>query len=166
MTVAVVATLSSPQPAQATTYDRGMALPSFAVKPYDYNSQWQGPMDRALSSWNVTPTPVWITKSSSAPNSIVAAQYPGVTWFGLYTPHGSKPGRYFDIKLNSLNLSKTTYYFDRFVTQVLVHELGHSLSLVDNPVTSQRSIMTYGLDHSLYYVPQQYDINDVNNYYG
>ncbi|GIF97729.1 hypothetical protein [Catellatospora citrea] len=142
-----------------------MALPAFSVKPYDYNSLWQVPMDRALSAWNVTPTPVWITKSSSAKSIIVAQQYPGKTWFGLYTPHGSKPDRYFDIKLNSLEISKATTNFDKFVQYNLVHELGHALSLIDNPVTSQVSIMKYGVDFNLYYVPQQYDINDVNNYY-
>ncbi|MFC7246779.1 hypothetical protein ACFQO7_30250 [Catellatospora aurea] len=159
---ALVAAIAWQAPAGATLSGNGMAHADFQIKPYSYNSQWQGPMDKAISNWNVTATPVWITKSSSAPSWVTAASYSN-TWYGLYSTHWNF-GRYFDIKLNSRTIAADASNFSNFVTAVFVHELGHGLNLADNPSTSQASRMKYGLWDSQT-TPQQYDINDVNSYY-
>ena len=46
------------------------------------------------------------------------------------------------------------------------HELGHGLSLNDDPPTSANSsIMRHDRNRATVTTPQQYDINDVNAFY-
>ncbi|MER6826161.1 hypothetical protein ABT352_09245 [Streptosporangium sp. NPDC000563] len=144
-------------PAAAHYYNVGMAAPNFTVRPYSYNSSWQGPMDRALSNWNATATPAYIGKSSGSSSTIVAASYSN-TWYGLYTSYGS----YFKIQLNSRTISADASNFSNFVTSVFVHELGHALSLAHNDLTS---IMNHGRPRNTMTTPQSHDVSDVNAYY-
>jgi len=148
-------------PAQAHSFSYGMPGASNTIRPYDYNSQWQGPMDRALSNWNVTPTPAWITKSSGARNSVTAASYSD-TYYGRYDRYLNLSGYYYRIKLNARTISRDASNFGNFVTSVFVHELGHSLKLGHNSVTS---IMNDGRNRNSMTTPQQHDIDDVNAYY-
>jgi predicted Zn-dependent protease len=134
---------------------------NFQIRPYSYNSVWQGPLDRAISNWNGTATPVWITKNSAADNWITAAQY-AETYYGRYTTHWNL-GRYFDIKLNSRTIAGAATNISNFITSVFVHELGHALSLAHN---SETSIMNDGRNRNSMTTPQAHDISDVNSTYG
>jgi len=152
-------------PAQATYYSGGMPNAHFYIQPYSYNSLWQPALDQALTNWFNTPTPAWIQKSSSASSWLTAA-YLSDTWYGLYQPFGSGSGRYFHISLNSRTIAGDASNFTNFVTSCFTHELGHGLSLNDNPpVASTASIMRHDRNRNVMTTPQQYDINDVNNFY-
>jgi len=148
-----------------------MASAVFTVKNYSYNSQWQPGMDAALAAWNATATKASITKSSSSKNIITSAQF-NATWFGYYTWYGTKLlGRTFTIELNAKTIVAQQAKYPgsgqaNWVTGVFVHELGHALSLKDNPATSQSSIMTYRNDYTVWMKPQAYDISDVKSIYG
>lgn len=156
----------SATPAQATYYSGGMPSAHFYIKPYSYNDQWQPNLDQALTNWYNTPTPAWIQKSSSASSWLTAA-YLSDTWYGLYTPYGSGSGRYFHIQLNSRTISGDAgSNFAHWVTSCFTHELGHGLSLNDDPpVSANSSIMRHDRNRSTVTTPQQYDINDVNAFY-
>jgi len=160
------ATLLTAAPAQATYYSGGMPSAHFYIKPYSYNDQWQPNLDRALTNWFNTPTPAWIQKSSSTSSWLTAAYY-NDTWYGLYTPYGARnSSRYFHIQLNSRTIARDAGNFANFVTSCFVHELGHGLSLNDDPpVGANSSIMRHDRNRNTMTTPQQYDINDVNNFY-
>ncbi|WP_432979615.1 hypothetical protein [Dactylosporangium sp. CA-233914] len=166
--VAVVGSVAgvAAAPAHATYYSGGMWSSHFFIQPYSFNSTWQGPLDQALTNWYNTPTAAWIEKSSSA-SSWMEAPNLSDTWYGLYTPFGSGSGRYFRIQLNSRTLSADAGgNFGNWVTSSFTHELGHALSLADNPpVASNASIMRHDRNRSTLTTPQTYDINDVNNFY-
>jgi hypothetical protein len=162
---ALPASLLTAAPAQATYYSGGMPSAHFYIKPYSYNSQWQPHLDQALTNWYNTPTKAWIQKSSSA-SSWLTADYYNDTWYGLYSPYGSGSGRYFHIQLNSRTISGDASNFGNFVTSCFVHELGHGLSLADNPpVAWNASIMRHDRNRNTMTTPQQYDINEVNRFY-
>jgi hypothetical protein len=150
-------------PAQATYYSGGMPNAHFYIQPYSYNSLWQPALDQALTNWYNTPTPAWIEKSSSAP-SWLTADYYSDTWYGLYSPFGSGAGRYFHIQLNSRTIAGDASNFTNFVTSCFTHELGHGLSLDDDPPVAA-SIMRHDRNRNVMTTPQQYDIDDVNNFY-
>jgi hypothetical protein len=151
-------------PASADYYAGGMPSAHLLVKPYSYNTTWQTPMDQSLSNWYNTPTPAWFEKSSSASNWVEAASFAD-TWYGTYTYWGSGSSRYFRIQLNSRMIAGDATNFSNFVQSVFVHEMGHALSLLDNPATDQASIMKYSRDRNTMTKPQAYDISEVNNYY-
>lgn len=159
------ASMLASAPAEATYYSGGMPNAHFYIKPYNYNSTWQPRLDQALTNWYNTPTPAWIQKSSSAASWLTAASYPD-TWYGLYQPYGSGSGRYFHISLNARTIYNDASNWNNFVTSCFTHELGHGLSLNDNPpVASNASIMRHDRNRNVMTTPQQYDINDVNNFY-
>lgn len=154
--------IGAPVVTNATLMNYGFRSPNFTVKEYDYNNTWQTPMNQSISNWNSTATRVWITKSSSSANTIVAAGYSD-TWYGLATQTVSgNTTTKFQIKLNSTTISNDATNFNNFVQSVLVHELGHILWLADNPSTTSSSIMKYSRDRNTLTRPQTYDINDVN----
>lgn len=147
-------------PASAHKSSSGMPRANFQIKPYSYNSEWQGPMDQAVSNWNSTPTPAWITKSSSAPNWITVERN-GAEWYGFYQPHWNW-GRYFHITLNARTVGRDALDFRIFVISVLAHELGHALSLDHN---NEWSVMWNNRNRNILAVPTRHDIDDVNAYY-
>ncbi|MEV4628665.1 hypothetical protein AB0J90_20580 [Micromonospora sp. NPDC049523] len=164
--IVATVTLQPVGPARATYYSGGMWSAHFPIRSYSYNSTWQVPLDRALTNWYNTPTAAWIEKSASAPSWLEASSFPD-TWFGLYTPYGSGSGRYFRIQMNSRTLSASSGgNFANWVTSSFTHELGHALSLNDNPpVAASASLMRHDRNRATLTTPQQYDINDVNNFY-
>lgn len=168
MAVSVLAGLALSQtavsPANADYYAGGMPSAHITIKPYNYNSTWQTAMDQSLSNWYNTPTPAWFEKSSSASNWAEAAEFSD-TWYGTYTYWGSGSSRYFRVQLNSRMIAKDATNFSNFIQSVFVHEMGHALSLLDNPATDQESIMKYSRDRNTMTKPQAYDISEVNNYY-
>jgi hypothetical protein len=152
-------------PASATYDSGGMPTASFSIRPYNYNDLWQPNLDRGLRNWFNTPTPANIYKSSTSRSWLEAAPFAD-TWYGLRTYWGSRDSsRYFRIRLNSREIAAHATNFGNFVTSCFVHELGHALSLADDPKTSSASIMKYNRNRNTMTTPQQYDINDVNNIY-
>lgn len=146
-----------------------MPTASWTISNYSYNSQWQPGMDQAVANWNATATPAWITKSSSPKGTIVAKQFDD-TWYGLYTAYGPRnSSRTFKIELNSRTIAAAKNSkggtMKNWVTAIFVHELGHGLSLKDNPNTSKSSIMKYRSNWSTLTKPTAYDIDDVNKIY-
>ena len=116
----------------------------------------------SLAAWNNATPIVELTESSESLNFITDGAYAD-SWVGCYTySYNKKAGTtLFNIRLNTSILdSKSSNYRQ----SVLVHELGHALSLADNPPTSL-SIMRYDRDRELIYVPQTDDINGVNAIY-
>jgi hypothetical protein len=143
-----------------------MSSASYSVKPYNYNSQWQPAMDKAIANWYYTDSPAYITKAEGAYNTVVAAQYSD-TWYGLYQRNWRwlPPTYYFDIKLNARTISRDASNFSNFVTSVNVHEYGHGFDLADNP-SGVVSIMRYDRDRNTMTKLSGHDVADVNAYYG
>lgn len=151
-------------PANATYYSGGMPSATFSIKPWNYNSTWQSPLNSALASWNATSTPANITKSTSATATLTVSSTSD-TWYGLYTPTGIWPFRSFTIKLNSRTIGADATNLSNFIKSAFAHELGHSLSLGDNPTTSSSSLMKHSRNRNTLYLPQNYDVAEVNAYY-
>ena len=97
---------------------------------------------------------------------MTAGNYPGETWLGLYTPSGTRSNRTFLIQVNANEVSVVDAVspgsFSQWVRWTSIHELGHALSLADNPVTTWQSIMKYPSASVVpYQSPKSYDVNDV-----
>ncbi|WP_405010831.1 hypothetical protein [Kitasatospora sp. NBC_01539] len=164
VTVAGVGVQTAPQAAHATYWSGGMPSASFSIRTFSYNSTWQTPLTAAISNWNGTPTPAAIGTLSNSPNTLSVTSYAD-TWYGLYTSTGSRnSSRTFSIKLNTTTIVRDATNWNNMVTRVFGHELGHGLSLVDNPSTSAASIMKYESWNTLV-KPTTYDIDDVNAIY-
>jgi hypothetical protein len=162
--LAISGVLSSEMPASAIYYSGGMPSATFSIKPWNYNSTWQSPLDSALASWNATATPANLTKSSGAAATLTVSSVSD-TWYGLYTPTGIWPFRSFTIRLNSRTISADAINVSNFIRSTFAHELGHGLSLGDNPTTSASSLMKHSRNRNTMYLPQSYDIAEVNSYY-
>jgi hypothetical protein len=161
----LLSVLVAPTPASATYWSGGMPSAAFSIQPYSYNTTWQPNLDRALTNWFNTPTPANIFKSSSSPSWLEAGQFAD-TWYGLYTAWGPRDSsRYYRVRLNSRTIAADASNFANFVTSCFVHELGHGLSLADNPSTTSASIMKHSRNRNTMITPQQYDIDDVNAIY-
>jgi hypothetical protein len=155
--------------AWATYWDGGMPSAWLRISAYNFNSQWQPGMDQAVSNWNVTDSPAYISKSASPQGTIYAQQYAD-GWYGLYVATGARnSSRTFTIQLNSRTIvaAQTAYggTMKNWVTAIFVHELGHGLSLMDNPTTSSTTIMKYRTYWYTLTAPTAYDIFDVNSIY-
>lgn len=145
-------------PASAHWNGTGQDIARIEMYPYNYNSTWQGPMDRALSNWNATASPADFHKSTFSGSSITAASYSD-TWYGHYQRCG---GSCMYVKLNARTISADASNFSNFVTSTFVHELGHALNLAHNSLTS---IMNSSRNRNSMTTPQSHDVADVNAYY-
>ncbi|MEU0938025.1 MULTISPECIES: hypothetical protein [unclassified Embleya] len=151
-------------PAHATYWSGGMPRADFDIRTFDYNSTWQGPLVRAISNWNGTATPVAIGTLSNSRNTLTVKSYSD-TWYGLTTSKGPRnSSRTFTIKMNSRTINRDATNWNNMVTRIFSHELGHGLSLADNPSTSKASIMKYQ-SWSTLVKPTAYDIAEVNRIY-
>ncbi|MFM2412056.1 MAG: hypothetical protein RLZZ587_389 [Actinomycetota bacterium] len=162
--LAAILAIFSELPASAIYYSGGMPSATFSIKPWNYNSTWQSPLNSALASWNATATPANIAKSTSATATLTVSSTSD-TWYGLYTPTGIWPFRSFTIKLNSRRIGADASNLSNFIKSAFAHEIGHGLSLGDNPTTSSSSLMKHNRDRNTLYLPQSYDIAEVNAYY-
>lgn len=129
-----------------------------------YNSTWTDRIAAAVTSWNLTSTPVAINNNGNSSNKVYVASYSD-TWYGSYTPSTNWLGNVtsFNIKLNSRTIGNDATNWNNYVESVMVHELGHSLSLGD--LNSGTSIMNENRNRNTMYKPQTDDINGVNAYY-
>jgi hypothetical protein len=159
--------LTSTLPAHATYYSGGMPGTKFNVKYVGVNNTYIHLFDDARSRWNkTTSTNVSLGKSSSAAASMTAARY-SATWYGLYTPSGLRGvNRAFKIQVNARTLQRDSgSNFTKWIASTSTHELGHGLSLADNPRNSYPSLMKHNRDRTTIYAPQAYDIREVRSIY-
>lgn len=161
--------LVSPTSARAEYWSGGMPTASWTISNYSYNDQWQPGMDLAVANWNATLTPAEISKSATPKGTITAASYDD-TWYGFYTSSGPRDSsRTFRIQLNARTIAAAQRSkggtMKNWVAAIFVHELGHGLSLKDNPNTTKTSIMKYRSNWSTLTSPATYDIADVNSTY-
>lgn len=174
--MAFVAAVLLPTTASAEYYSGGSGTNAFAIYHYPANPTWQSYMNHGPACWNATGTGTSISRTTNS--SAIKKMQPGTwntTWTGLYTPSGNRSNRAFLIQLNA---SRITWIRDNYPNSVpfatwarwtACHEVGHALSLDDNPSgqTYNTSIMRFPLTSvtALYTTPRIYDINDVNAFY-
>lgn len=131
---------------------------------------WDSPtgyFNDARTRWNNTSgTGVSIGKSSSAAATMTAARY-SQDWYGLYTYSGLRSlGRSFTIKVNARSLSEAAgSNLSKWIASTSTHELGHALSLKDNPDTTKASLMKHSRNRTTVIKPQSYDISEVKRIY-
>ena len=142
--VALVALPISAEPASATYYSGGVGSPRFTVQITGVNSTWASYLRFGVGAWNATrDTGVQITTVSSSTRTMTAGSY-DQTWLGLYTPGGTRANRSFTIQANARVVGLTTGgTYRQWARFVATHELGHALSMADNPPTSSASVMKY-----------------------
>jgi hypothetical protein len=159
--------LTTSLPAHATYYSGGMPGTKFNVKYVGVNDTYVGLFNDARSRWNkTTNTNVSIGKTTTAAASMTAGRY-SATWYGLYTPSGVRSiNRAFTIQVNARTLqSDSGSNFTKWIASTSTHELGHGLSLADNPGTSRASLMKHDRNRTTVYAPQAYDIEEVRRIY-
>lgn len=127
------------------------------------SSSYTTVVNNSIDAWNnAIPGEVNIYLNKKANNIIYSGSYAD-SWIGRYSYYtkNGKTSR-FNIYLNDRLLANQS---DNYKQSTLVHELGHALSLADNPPGVQ-SIMRYDRNRNTMIVPQQDDINGVKSFYG
>lgn len=140
------------------------------------NSLWTSPttpvncnysyiFDSSAQAWNGSGCNALIYSSSSSSNKIVNVSVQD-TWNGMYTATKRQyvlwgKATEFKIELNHYILAP---HSDNYRQSVLVHELGHALSLDDNPPESP-SIMRHDRDREIVITPRNDDVYGVNQIY-
>jgi hypothetical protein len=162
---ALVAALGTP--ASADYYSGGMPGRSFNVKTSGINDTWVGFFDTGRARWNNSGAGASVGRSSSAAAVFTAGSYSG-SWFGLYTPHGLRPiNRTFTIQVNSRTLlASAGSNYTAWVLSSTTHEIGHALSLADNPNTTAASLMKHNRNRTTSQFPTSYDVAEVRRIYG
>jgi len=160
----VVATAGAP--AQADYYSGGMPGRSFNVKTVGINNTWVGIFDAGRNRWNNAGVSANIGRSSSAAATFTAGSY-SASWYGLYTPHGVRSiNRTFGIQVNVRTLQADAgSHFSQWCYSTTTHEVGHSLSLADDPNTSAASIMKHNRNRTTSQFPTAYDSSEVRRIY-
>ncbi|MCZ4510737.1 hypothetical protein O3Q52_21600, partial [Streptomyces sp. ActVer] len=85
----------------------------------------------------------------------------------LYDPSGLRPiNRVFKIKANARTLERDSgSRMTEWCRSTTTHELGHALSLDDNPNTGRVSLMKHGRNRTTVQKPQPYDVSEVRRIY-
>lgn len=141
--------------------NHGYPIPRIAIRNA-CSDAYTPTFNASLAAWNNATPVVNLTESSESPNFVKDSAYAD-SWVGCYSySYNPKDGTtLFNIRLNTSILDTKS---SNYRQSVLVHELGHALSLADNPPTSP-SIMRYDRNRELIYVPQADDIHGVNVIY-
>jgi hypothetical protein len=169
-TIAVATTvvvIAGGAPAQADYYAGGMPGRTFSVKTVGINDTWVGIFDDARSRWNNAGVSANIGRSSSAAATFTANNYSNQTWFGLYSPRGERyADRAFGIQVNTYQLRQLAgSHFSEWCDSTTTHEIGHALSLGDNPNTSKASLMKHDRNRTTVFSPTSYDKSEVKRIY-
>lgn len=109
-------------------------------------------------------------------NAMFVGTYPFNDWFGLYDPSGSGSRKVFTIYINSRRINDAyrkncSSCWQNFVKSVTVHELGHGLSLANDPQAPGKpdgyylSIMDTDRPRNSMIVPQSFDRQNVSAKY-
>jgi hypothetical protein len=152
--------------ASADYYSGGMPSRSWNVRAVGINSTWVGFLDTGRSHWNNSGAGTSLGRSTSAASTFTAARY-DQSWFGLYSPSGIRGiNRTFAIKVNAKTLSEQSgSNMTAWSISTTTHELGHGLSLADNPNTSSSSLMKHSRNRTTVQRPQSYDVSEVERIY-
>ena len=133
----------------------------------DHNGIWQSAIINAVNAWNDSNagTNISLTSSGSSPHKIEVS-YTAENWYGVCIQYLNDTGLSSGstIILNSRTLPQgTTIYDSNFRQSTAVHEIGHLLSLDDNPITDtvNASIMNGDRDRSAIFAPTAFDIKNV-----
>ena len=126
------------------------------------SSQYTQIVKKSIKAWNNAVPGVKFYLDKNAPNAIYSGNYKD-SWIGYYSFYTKRGKTYkFNIYLNNRLLSKRS---SNYKQSTLVHELGHALSLADNPSNSN-SIMRYDRNRNIMITPTADDIAGVKKYYG
>lgn len=142
----------------------GSANKTIYIYPYNFSSTWQTAINQSRYKWNNSSAPVNFYTSSNSNNRIYVSQYDykayGITY--ALELSGNELTK-FKIELNSRTImsAASAGSLENFIQSVLVHELGHTIWLADNPVTEKDSIMKYTRDRNTMVSPTAYDISNV-----
>lgn len=145
----------------------------FAVKlAGTMNSTWRGYLHSGVSAWNSTysQTGTLISVTSGSTNkSIQLGALPSGT-IGRYQYGGSRADRTFAITVDAqqiIDSPQRIASIAKWAKFTTMHELGHGLSLKDNPSTGSASIMKYKPMSwtGVYGSPRAYDKNAVATIY-
>jgi len=156
-------------PAHAVYTTTGMQSATFNLRITGVNPTWDAYLTHGVTSWNGTCSStmcVTISFNSSSPRTMTAGNY-SETWWGEYQPGGWPWDRTFAIRANATSLSASTLStMDNRSKMTAAHELGHALSLADNPSTTSASIMKYpSTSAGVLTVPTTFDKTNVKNKY-
>lgn len=152
-------------PARADYSSGGMPTRTFNYRTVGINDTWVSFYDTGNIRWNQRVNSR-IGRSTSAAATATAGSYAD-GWWGLYTPYGRRyVNRTFKIQNNVRTLLRDAGQsrLAAWSQANCAHELGHALSMADNPANSGGSIMIQGrLD--TYQLPTAYDIREVERIY-
>lgn len=124
------------------------------------SSQYTQVVKNSINAWNNAVPGVKFYFDKNAPNTIYSGNYKN-NWIGYYSYYTKRGKTYkFNIYLNNRLLSKRSYNYKQ---STLVHELGHALSLADNP--SAKSIMRHDRNRNVLIAPTEDDKAGVKKHY-
>lgn len=164
----ILLVLTSVPAANATYFSGGMYTTKFSVRYVGANSTMSSLFDQSRGNWNSAGVGAGISKNLSSAHAMRAGSYTN-EWYGLYSSTGNRALKTtkFNVYVNTRTLYRdmpnkvsTTWYLSTGT-----HELGHALSLADNPSTSSASLMKHSRNRSTIYKPQTYDKNEVKRIY-
>ena len=145
---------------------------AYTIQPYGWSttyipikdatsSQYTQIVKDSIAAWNNSVPGVKFYFKKKAANTIYSGSY-DESWVGRYSYYTKKGKTYkFNIYLNDKLLASKS---DSYKQSTLVHELGHALSLADNP-PGVISIMRHDRNRNTMIVPQQDDIDGVKKHY-
>ncbi|CAL9547258.1 hypothetical protein SUDANB121_04380 [Nocardiopsis dassonvillei] len=165
-TVVLVVALGA-VPAHADYYSGGVGTTRFTVRYGAVNDTWIGFFNTGRSNWNnTTNTNISITRTTSTSvNRVMTAGRYTENWYGLYSPSGTRANRSFTIRINARRLSEDSgSNMTAWCRSTSLHELGHALSLADNPNTTRLSVMKHSRDRTRI-TPYAYDTAEVRRIY-
>lgn len=159
-------TLGGASVAHADYFSPGMPSKKNSVRYVGVNPTYVNHFDNGRFRWNSAVSGVTFGKSNAAKNTMTAARY-SASWYGYYTAYGPRnSSRTFTIQVNARTLSRDAGgNLSNWIASTTTHELGHALSLADNPNTSKSSIMKYSRNRATMISPQPYDVSEVNRIY-
>jgi|SRR5690554_362848 len=136
------------------------------------NSTWRGYVQSGISAWNSTYSQTGTlisTTTGSSSKSLQLGALPSGT-IGRYQYGGSRANRTFAITVDAQQIIDSPQRVSsvaKWAKFTAMHELGHALSLKDNPSTGSASIMKYKPMSwtGVYGSPRAYDKNAVASIY-
>lgn len=165
LTAAAALIASAGVPAEATYSSGGMPTRTFNYRTHGINPTWVSYFDTGNIRWNQRVNS-HIGRSNSAAADATAGRY-GQSWYGQHDPHGARNiNRTFTIKINIELLSaRAGSNLEKWILSTTTHELGHALSLADNPNVGDASIMKHDRNRTTSQLPTAYDIREVERIY-
>jgi hypothetical protein len=152
-------------PAQADFSPNGMPTRTFNYRTHGINPTWVEFYDTGNIRWNQRVNS-HIGRSDSAAADATAGSY-SQSWYGHHSAHFVLGVvRSFTIQVNTRTLlADSGSNYTKWCTSTVTHELGHSLSLADNPNTTAASIMKHSRNRTTSQLPTSYDISEVERIY-